>query len=442
MVEKVIIVGAGGRDFHNFNVYFRANPRYRVIAFTAAQIPRIEERCYPPELAGDLYPEGIPVYPESALPELIYKHRIDLVAFSYSDVSHVEVMHTASQVMAGGADFVLLGATYTMLRSTRPVFAVCAVRTGCGKSQTTRKVCGILRDRGKRVVAVRHPMPYGDLGRQAVQRFSTIDDISVNDCTIEEREEYEPLIDMGIVVYAGVDYASILKRAEAESDVIVWDGGNNDTPFYYPDVHIVVFDPHRAGHELLYYPGETNMIMADVAIINKVDTAPESGVETVRGNIKKYAGKADIVLAESPIMVDDPDRIRGKRVLVVEDGPTLTHGGMRFGAGTIAANRFGASEIVDARLYAVGSILDAYSRYPHLGSELPAVGYGEQQMKELEETINASDCDTVIFATPINLTSLLSIGKTTVRVRYEYGDHGSPTLEEVLLKKMEALRIA
>jgi len=442
MVEKVIIVGAGGRDFHNFNVYFKANPRYRVIAFTAAQIPRIEKRFYPPELAGDLYPEGIPVFPESVLAELIRKHRIDLVAFSYSDVSHVEVMHKASQVMAEGADFMLLGATYTMLRSGRPVIAVCAVRTGCGKSQTTRRVCRILRDRGKRVVAVRHPMPYGDLRRQAVQRFSTIGDISLNDCTIEEREEYEPLIDMGIVVYAGVDYASILKRAETESDVIVWDGGNNDTPFYYPDVHIVVFDPHRPGHELLYYPGETNMIMADVAIINKVDTAPATGVETVERNIRKYAGKADVVLAESPIIVDDPERIRGKRVLVVEDGPTLTHGGMRFGAGTIAADRFGASEIVDARRHAVGSILDVYARYPHLGAELPAMGYGEQQMKELEATINAADCDVVICATPINLASLLSIGKPTVRVRYEYADHGSPTLEEVLLKKMGALRIA
>lgn len=442
MVERVIIVGAGGRDFHNFNVYFKGNPRYKVIAFTAAQIPHIEKRLYPPELAGDLYRDGIPVYPESMLAELIREHRIDLVAFSYSDVSHVEVMHKASLVMAEGADFMLLGATYTMLRSARPVIAVCAVRTGCGKSQTTREVCRILRGRGRKVVAVRHPMPYGDLKRQAVQRFCSLEDVRLNECTIEEREEYEPLIEMGIVVYAGVDYEGIVRCAEKESEVIVWDGGNNDTPFYHPDVHIVVFDPHRPGHELLYYPGETNMIMADVAVINKIDSAPESGVETVRANIREFASRADIVLAESPITVDAPEQIRGKRVLVVEDGPTLTHGGMRFGAGTIAANRYEVSEIVDARRHAVGSILDAYARYPHLGAELPAMGYGEEQMKDLEETINAADCDVVMFATPINLTSLLSIDKPAVRVRYEYGDHGSPTLEEVLLKRMEALRIA
>lgn len=439
MVEKVIIVGAGGRDFHNFNVYFKDNARYEVIAFTAAQIPHIEERAYPSELAGDLYPNGIPVYPEEKLAALIRNHRADLVAFSYSDVSHIEVMHKASIAMAEGADFILLGATYTMLQSTKPVVAVCAVRTGCGKSQTTRKVCRILRDRGMRIVAVRHPMPYGDLKRQAVQRFASGDDMELHRCTIEEREEYEPLIDMGIVVYAGVDYERILRRAEEESDVIVWDGGNNDTPFYRPDVHVVVFDPHRPGHELLYYPGETNMLMADIAIINKVDTASPSNVETVRRNIEKYAPGADIVLAESPILVDNPELIRGRRVLIVEDGPTLTHGGMRYGAGTIAAERYGAGEVVDPRRYAVGSILETYARYPHLGRELPAMGYGELQTKELEATINAADCDLALLATPINLASVLSIEKETLRVRYEYGDHGDPTFEDVLLRRLQRL---
>ncbi|MBW1799553.1 MAG: GTPase, partial [Deltaproteobacteria bacterium] len=337
MVEKVIIMGAAGRDFHNFNVYFKDNPRYRVVAFTAAQIPKIEGRLYPAELAGTHYPEGVAIYHEDRLAALIGEHRVDLVAFSYSDVPYAEVMHKASLVMAEGADFIFIGATYTMLRSKKPVVAVCAVRTGCGKSQTTRKVCHILQNLDKRVVAVRHPMPYGDLRTQVIQRFSSYGDFAKHKCTIEEREEYEPLVDQGIVVYAGVDYGRILKAAEEEADVIVWDGGNNDTPFFRPDVHIVLFDPHRAGHELLYYPGETNMLMADIAIINKVNTASLAQIEQVRKNIEQYASRAVVVLAESPVIVSDPELIKGKKVLVVEDGPTLTHGGMPYGAGTIAA---------------------------------------------------------------------------------------------------------
>ena len=437
MIEKVIIMGAAGRDFHNFNVYFRDNPRYKVIAFTAAQIPDIEGRLYPPELSGELYPNGIPVYPEEKLSRLIREHKVDMVAFSYSDVPHVEVMHKASAVMAGGADFILIGATYTMLRSEKPVVSVCAVRTGCGKSQTTRHVCRILRDKGKKVVAVRHPMPYGDLTRQIVQRFSSYEDFEKNDCTIEEREEYEPLVDQGIVVYAGVDYAKILKAAEQEADVIVWDGGNNDTPFYYPAVHIVVFDPHRPGHELLYYPGETNMLMADIAIINKIDSAPPAGLEQVRKNIETYAPSAAIILAESAVLVEQPEMIQGKRVLVVEDGPTLTHGGMAYGAGTIAAQRHGAAVIVDPRPYAFGSIRETYRRYSHLASVLPAMGYGKKQIHDLEQTINSADCDTVLFATPINLPKLVTINKPTLRVRYEYRDHGEPSLAEVLIQKLK-----
>ena len=438
MIEKVLIVGAAGRDFHNFNVYFRDNSRYRVKAFTSAQIPNIKGRIYPPELAGELYPEGIPIYPEEEMVDLIRKHRIDLVAFSYSDVSYPEVMHKASAAMAEGADFILLGATYTMLKAKKPVVAVCAIRTGCGKSQTTRKIADILLGRGKRVVVVRHPMPYGDLGKQVVQRFSQYRDFDNNRCTIEEREEYEPLIDRGIVVFAGIDYAKVLERAEAEADIIIWDGGNNDTPFYFPDLHIVVFDPHRAGHELMYYPGETNMLMADVAIINKVDTATVDKVEQVRENIRKYASKAVTVLAESPIIVSHPDKIKGRRVLVVEDGPTLTHGGMPFGAATIAARRYGAARIVDPRPYAVGSIRRAFEEYPHIGPQLPSMGYSEQQRKDLEATINAAECDLVVFATPIDLTCLLSINKPTLRIRYEYSDFGSPTLEEVLVERLKA----
>ncbi len=437
MVEKVIIMGAAGRDFHNFNVYFRDNSRYNVIAFTAAQIPDIEGRLYPPELAGNLYPQGIPIYPETQITELIQEHKVDLVAFSYSDVPHTDVMHKASAVMAGGADFILIGATYTMLRSKKPVVSVCAVRTGCGKSQTTRHVCKILRNKGKKVVAVRHPMPYGDLNRQVVQRFSSYGDFDKHDCTIEEREEYEPLVDQGIVVYAGVDYGKILKEAETEADVIVWDGGNNDTPFYYPDVHIVIFDPHRAGHELLYYPGETNMIMADIAVINKVDSATESGVVQVRKNIEKHAPHAEIVLAESALILDQPEQIKGKRVLVVEDGPTLTHGEMAYGAGVIAAKTWHAAAIVDPRPYAFGSIQETYRKYPHIVSVLPAMGYGKKQIHDLEVSINNAECDLVLFATPIDLPKLVSINKPTLRVRYEYRDHGGPMLEAALNRKLK-----
>ncbi|MDM8524602.1 cyclic 2,3-diphosphoglycerate synthase [Desulfococcaceae bacterium HSG8] len=437
MIEKVIIMGAAGRDFHNFNVYFRDNSRYKVIAFTATQIPDIEGRLYPRELSGELYPEGIPIYPEERLRELIREHKVDLVAFSYSDVPHIEVMHKASSVMAEGADFILIGATYTMLRSEKPIVAVCAVRTGCGKSQTTRKVCKIMTEMGKKVVAIRHPMPYGDLTKQVVQRFSSYQDFEKNDCTIEEREEYEPLVDQGIVVYAGIDYGQILKAAEKEADVIVWDGGNNDTPFYYPDVHVVVFDPHRAGHELLYYPGETNMVMADIAIINKVDSADPAGVEQVRKNIEKHAPEADIVLAESALLLENPEQIRGKRVLVVEDGPTLTHGEMAYGAGTIAARTFEAAHIVEPGSYAVGTIKETYENYPHVSSVLPAMGYGKKQIQDLEQTINNADCDLVLFATPIDLPKLVSINKPTLRVRYEYKDHSGPLLKDALARRLK-----
>jgi predicted GTPase len=437
MVEKVIIMGAAGRDFHNFNVYFRNNPRYEVVAFTAAQIPNIEERLYPPELAGNHYPEGIPIYPEADLPDLIKRFPTDLVVFSYSDVPHTEVMHKASLAMAHGADFIIIGASYTMLKAQRPVIAVCAVRTGCGKSQTTRKVCSILRNLNKRVVVVRHPMPYGDLRVQEVQRFSSYDDFERHKCTIEELEEYEPLVDQKIVVYAGVDYEKILREAEREADIIVWDGGNNDTPFYRPDIHIVLFDPHRAGHELSYFPGETNMRMADIAIINKVDTASLAQVEQVRKNIELHNAKAEIVLAESPVIVSRPERIKGKRVLVVEDGPTLTHGEMPYGAGVIAAKEFHAAEIVDPRPYAEGTIHETYLRYPHTGAVLPAMGYSADQIRDLETTINRADCDLVLFATPIHLTRIVSIEKPAIRVRYEYQDHGSPALEEILIERLK-----
>jgi predicted GTPase len=439
MVERVIIVGAAGRDFHNFNVYFRDNPRYQVIAFTAAQIPNIEGRIYPSELAGSLYPEGIPIHREEGMAHLIRDHHVDLVAFSYSDVSHVEVMHKASIAMAEGADFILLGATYTMLAAKKPVIAVCAVRTGCGKSQTTRKICRILRDLDKKVVVVRHPMPYGDLRRQSVQRFCCYEDFERNRCTLEEREEYEPLVENGIVVYGGIDYAKVLECAEGEADIIVWDGGNNDTPFFRPDVHIVLFDPHRAGHELLYYPGETNMILADVAIINKVDTASSEDIETVIRNIQRHAPRAEIVLAQSPVSVDHPELIASKRVLAIEDGPTLTHGGMSLGAATIAARKFGAAAIVDPRPFAMGSLRDAFRSYPHIGPQLPAVGYGESQLKDLESTIRAVDCDLVLIATPVNLASIIHIDRPSVRVRYEYKDYGHPHLKDVLMRRAHQL---
>lgn len=439
MIEKVIIMGAAGRDFHNFNIYFKDNPRYEVIGFTAAQIPNIEGRIYPPELSGNLYPEGVPIYSENRLTDLIRKYKVDLVAFSYSDIPHTDVMHKASMVMANGADFVLIGATYTMLKSKKTVVAVCAVRTGCGKSQTTRHICKIMKANGMKVVAVRHPMPYGDLTRQTVQRFASYKDIKDQQCTIEEREEYEPLVSQGIVVYSGIDYEKILEAAEEEADVIVWDGGNNDTPFYYPDVHIVIFDPHRAGHELLYFPGETNMLMADITIINKVDSAAPEQIEAVRKNIITHAPDAKIVMAESAILVDDPGQIKGQRVLVIEDGPTLTHGGMSYGAGVIAAKRYGAAEFVDPKQHAAGSIKNTYSQYPNIGAVLPAMGYSKNQIQDLELTINRAECDLVLCATPIDLPKLLSINKPIVRVRYEYKDRDNPILADVLLECLKKI---
>jgi predicted GTPase len=437
MIEKVIIMGAAGRDFHNFNVYFRNNPRYRVVAFTATQIPDIDGRCYPAELCGEGYPDGIPIFPESDLTQLIRDNKVDLVAFSYSDIAHVNVMHKASAAMAAGADFILIGATYTMLRSVKPLVAVCAVRTGCGKSQTTRHICDILQKTEKRVVVIRHPMPYGDLTKQVVQRFSSYDDFDKHNCTIEEREEYEPHVDRGIVVYAGIDYEQILRQAEEEADVIVWDGGNNDTPFYYPDLHVTVFDPHRGGHELLYFPGEINMLMAHAAVINKIDSATEEQITLVEENIRKNNPDATIIHAESLITADQPGIIKDKRVLVVEEGPTLTHGEMSFGAGTIAAQRLGAKEIVSPKPNAVGSIADTFAKYPQVVDVLPAMGYSRQQIRDLETTINSCNCDLVLFATPIDLPRLININKPTVRVRYEYRDHGKgPTLADVLRKRL------
>ncbi len=430
--KRLLIMGAAGRDFHNFNVCFRDNPDFQVVAFTATQIPNIEGRCYPPELAGSLYPRGIPIYPESELTDLIRRHQIDEVIFAYSDVPHEHVMHRASQALAAGADFRLLGGGSTMLASRKPVVAVCAVRTGSGKSQTTRHVCDVLQRLGKKVVAVRHPMPYGDLAAQAVQRFATYEDLDRYQCTIEEREEYEPHIDRGVVVYAGVDYERILRRAEEEADVVVWDGGNNDLPFFRPDLHIVVVDPHRPGHELRYHPGEANLRAAHVVVINKEDTAGPEGIATVRESIAAANPQAIVVDAVSPIFVENPEAIRGKRVLVIEDGPTLTHGEMAYGAGVVAARKFGAAELVDPRPYAVRSIAAAFEKYPRTGTLLPAMGYGEEQIRDLEETINATPCDLVLVATPIDLRRVLTIRHPVDRVRYELQVIGRPTLEEIL----------
>ena len=432
MVENVIIMGAAGRDFHNFNVYFRDNKRYNVICFTATQIPDIDGRLYPPELAGSLYPNGIPIKSDAGLMELIKANKVDLVAFSYSDVPHVEVMHKASQATAAGADFVIIGASYTMLESSRKVVSVCAVRTGCGKSQTSRHIVQVLKDAGQKVVAVRHPMPYGDLNKQIAQRFATYEDFETQNCTIEEREEYEPVIAMGSVIYAGVDYEKILRQAEKEADVVVWDGGNNDTPFFKPDVHVVVFDPHRVGHETTFHPGETNLLLADIAVINKVDSADPKDVETLKKTIAKHNPKARIVLADSEVTAENGESMKGKRVLVVEDGPTLTHGQMKFGAGVIAARRYGAMETVDPRPYLVGTLKKTFETYPEIGHVLPAMGYGKQQVRDLEATINACDCDMVVSATPIDLTRLVNIEKPTLRVRYGYRDNGKPTLGEMV----------
>ncbi|MGB2769742.1 MAG: cyclic 2,3-diphosphoglycerate synthase [Candidatus Zixiibacteriota bacterium] len=436
--KKVLIMGAAGRDFHNFNTVFRDNRQYEVVAFTATQIPNIHGRKYPAKLAGKLYPKGIPILSEENLIDLIRKHKIDEVVFSYSDVSYEYVMHVCAAVTAAGADFKILGMGSTALKSKRRVVAVCAARTGSGKSQTTRKVCQILKNKGMKVVAIRHPMPYGDLTKQICQRFASLADMDRYDCTIEEREEYEPHIRQGTVVYAGVDYGVILKEAEKEADVMVWDGGNNDIPFYQPDLHITVVDPHRPGDELSYFPGGTNLLLADVVLINKVDSADYENIQQVRFNVRETNPSAIMIEAASPISVDHPDRIRGKSVLVVEDGPTLTHGGMTYGAGVIAAQKFGAEEIIDPRPWVKGDIKEAFDEYPEIGTLLPALGYGEKQIKDLQKTINAIPCDSVVIGTPIDLTRVLKINKPSVRVSYELQEIGKPDLEEVvgkLLKK-------
>ncbi len=432
---RTIIMGAAGRDFHNFNTYYRGNEQYDVVAFTATQIPNIDDRKYPAALSGDLYPAGIPILPESQLKSLISEKNIDQVVFAYSDVPYEYVMHKAALVNAAGADFRLLGTRETQIKSSKPVVGVCAVRTGSGKSQTTRRVSLILREMGYKVAAIRHPMPYGDLVKQKVQRFANYSDLDKHDCTIEEREEYEPHLDNGVIVYAGVDYEAILRQAEKEVDIVLWDGGNNDFPFYVTDMLIVVADPHRAGHELRYYPGETNVRMADVFVINKVDTANPDDVITVRSNLYELNPDAVVIEGASPLFVDDPDAIRGKRVLVVEDGPTLTHGEMAYGAGFVAARRFGAGEIVDPRPFAVGSIQETYQKYPGTGMILPAMGYGDQMMRDLEATIDAANVDLVISGTPIDLTRIIKINKPIQRVRYELQEIGEPTLKTLLAKK-------
>lgn len=432
--KKVIIMGAAGRDFHNFNLKFRDNEEFEVVAFTATQIPDIEGRTYPAQLAGKLYPNGIPIHPEEELTQLMKKHQVDAVVFAYSDVPHEYVMHKASLVNASGVNFWLLGTNTTSIESKVPMISICAVRTGCGKSQTTRRVSDILKSYGKKLVAIRHPMPYGDLVAQKVQRFASYDDMDFHKCTIEEREEYEPHIDRGTIVYAGVDYGAILEQAEREADIILWDGGNNDTPFYRSDLHIVVADPHRAGHELSYYPGETNLRMADVVIINKIDTAEYDDIEYVRESIREVNPQAIIIDAASPLTVEDPEAIRGKRALVVEDGPTLTHGEMSFGAGIVAAEKFGAAEIVDPRPWVVGKIAATYEKYPDIGTLLPAMGYGQEQVADLEQTINKVDCDVVVIGTPIDLRRVINIKKPAVRVIYELQEIGKPNLEDVLKK--------
>jgi len=434
---RAIIIGAAGRDFHNFNVMFRNNPDYEIVAFTAAQIPDIEGRMYPSSLAGDYYPNGIPIYAEEELPELIKQHNVDECILSYSDLSYETVMHIGSIVMSAGAKFSMLGSYPTMLKSSKPVISITAVRTGCGKSQTTRAVVKALLDAGKKVVSVRHPMPYGDLEKMKVQRFAEIADLDKHNCTIEEMEEYEPHIAMGSVIYSGVDYEAILREAEKEADVIVWDGGNNDMPFYKPDLSIVVADPLRPGHEISYYPGEVNLRMADVVVINKVDSAYPEDVEIVLENIRDYNPDAQVILAASAIMVEDPSIITGKRVLVIEDGPTLTHGEMSIGAGVVAARRFGASELVDPRPYIVGKIQNTFDTYPEIGTLLPAMGYGEQQMKDLEASIANTDCDSVVIGTPINLGRFIKINQPHTRVFYELAEIGLPNIKSILKKFLD-----
>ena len=434
MPTRVIIMGAAGRDFHNFNTVFRDDASRRVVAFTATQIPNIEGRRYPPELAGRLYPEGVPIHPEEDLPRLVRELGADEVVFAYSDVSHETVMHKASLVLACGADFRLVGPRASMVEAKVPVVSVCAVRTGAGKSQTTRRVLRLLRAKGRRAVAIRHPMPYGDLVRQRVQRFAALEDLDRHRCTIEEREEYEPHIAEGGVIYAGVDYAAILAEAEKEADVVVWDGGNNDLPFYRSDLEIVVADPHRAGHERTYHPGEANLRRAHVVVINKIDSAAPEGIDAVRRSIRELNPGAIVVEAASPLSVDGAEQIRGKRVLAVEDGPTLTHGEMTYGAGVLAALRHGAAEIVDPRPYTVGTLADTFRKYPGIGTLLPAMGYGEEQMRDLEATIARTPADVVLVATPIDLRRLIRIDKPALRVGYELQEIGKPDLADVLAR--------
>lgn len=433
--KNTIIIGAAGRDFHNFNTYYRNDENYNVVAFTAAQIPDIDDRKYPAELAGSLYPEGIPIYPQDRLAELITSLQVDECVFAYSDVKYEEVMGVSAIVNAAGADFKLLGPRSTMLKSSKPIISICAVRTGSGKSQTSRKVIELLMEHGLKVVAVRHPMPYGDLNAQRVQRFATVDDLKKHRCTVEEMEEYEPHIMRGNIIYAGVDYEAILREAEQDPDgcdVIIWDGGNNDFSFYEPDLAITILDPHRPGHELAYYPGEVSLRVSDVALINKVDSADAEAIRIVQDNIKRAVPNATIIKAESKITVDNPELIKGKRVLIVEDGPTLTHGEMKLGAGTIAAERLGAAELVDPRPFTVGKLSDTFETYPHIGKLLPAMGYGEQQLKDLEQTINNTECDAVIIGTPIDLTRIININKPCTRVHYELDEVGSPTLVDIV----------
>jgi predicted GTPase len=432
--DRVIIMGAAGRDFHNFNTYFRNNPQYEVVAFTATQIPDIEGRVYPASIAGEGYPEGIPIYPEEELEQLIKKYEVDQVVFAYSDISHEYVMHKASQVLACGADFRLMGPKNTMIASKTKVVAVTAVRTGSGKSQTTRYVAKLLTAMGKKVAIIRHPMPYGNLEEQVAMRFASYDDLDKYKCTIEEREEFEPHIDNGMVVYAGIDYQAIIEQAEQEADIILWDGGNNDIPFYKTDLHIVVVDPHRAGHETTFHPGETNLRMADVAIINKIDSADAAAVEKVKNAVLEVNPKAKIIMANSPITVDKPEAVAGKRVLVIEDGPTLTHGHMAYGAGVIVAEKLGAAELIDPRPYAVGSIKDTFAKWGHLSKLLPAMGYGKTQIEELEATINNSPAELVIIGTPIDLSRIMKINKPSLRVRYDLEEIGKKELADILAR--------
>jgi predicted GTPase len=433
--KNIIIIGAAGRDFHNFNTCFRGNEDYNVVAFTAAQIPDIEDRKYPADLAGNLYPDGIPIYAEEELTKLIIDHNVDDCVFSYSDITYQKAMSVSAIVNAARANFVLLGPGDTMIKSEKPIISVCAVRTGCGKSQTSRRVIELLMEKGLKVVAIRHPMPYGDLVAQKVQRFADVKDLAKHNCTIEEMEEYEPHVVRGNVIYAGVDYEAILRKAETDPkgcDVILWDGGNNDFSFYESDLFITVVDPHRAGHELKYYPGEVTLRLADVVVINKMDSAAPEDIQTVRESIEKVAPDAIVIDAASPIKVDDPSVIKGKKVLVVEDGPTLTHGGMKIGAGTVAARKFGAAGIIDPRPFIVGKLSETFKIYPNIGTLLPAMGYGEQQLKDLEETINNTECDSVIIGTPIDLNRIINIQKPNTRVYYDLQVIGNPNLEEVI----------